>query len=312
MQHANAELGALLRHWGDELAAWAIPDHIVAAAPDSPWVLPGQVFARRADRLSAEPSGPSFERAWEALNPPGSVLDVGSGPGAACLPLLTRATAVTAVDADARMLAMLAERAAARGVVARCVHGRWPQVAEQVPAADVVTCHHVLYNVPDLEPFVAGLTGHARRLVVAEITATHPLTSLNPLWLEFHGLRRPDGPTAEDLLAILRAMGLRPGFQRWSRPLGPDYASFAELVDVTRRRLCLPPDRAEDVAGALLGLGIDPASPSDLGSSGRDVLTVWWNGGALNWSTTAAADLAAGASCCRDDRDSATTARHHP
>jgi len=80
-------------------------------------------------------------------------------------------------------------------------------------------------------------------------------------------------------------MGLRPGYQRWSRPSGADYASFADLVDVTRRRLCLPRDRAEDVAEALLGAGIDPASPRDLGSSGRDVLTVWWHGSAAELVT---------------------------
>jgi SAM-dependent methyltransferase len=308
----HPELAVLVRHWSDELAAWAIPDHIMAAAPDSPWVLPGQVFARRADKMSAEPAGPSFERAWRALDPPGSVLDVGSGPGAACLPLLTRTTSVTAVDADETMLGMLAERTTARGVSATCVHGRWPQIAAQVPAADVVTCHHVLYNVADVVPFIAELTSHARRLVVTEITATHPLTSLRELWLDFHGLRRPDGPTADDLLAILDAMGLRPGFQRWRRPGGPDYASLAELVDVTRRRLCLPRDRDGDVAEALLRAGVDPAHPQDLGSSGREVLSVWWNGSAQNSLLTATADLAVRSSCCRDDRDTATTARRHP
>ena len=278
----RAELAGLLRRWSDDLAAWAIPEHITAAAPDSPWVLPGQVFARRADKLSAEPGGASFDRAWEALDPPGCVLDVGSGPGAACLPLLPRATALTAVDADERMLGLLTERTAARGAPARCAHGRWPQVAPQVAASDVVTCHHVLYNVPDLEPFVAALTDHARRLVVIEATATHPLTSLNQLWLDFHGLRRPDGPTGDDLLAILRCMGLRPEHRRWRRPGGPDYASFAELIDVTRRRLCLARDRADDVADALVKAGVDPAHPQDLGSSGREVLTVWWCGSAQN------------------------------
>ena len=69
-------------------------------------------------------------------------------------------------------------------------------MAAQAAAADVVTCHNVLYNVPDLEPFLAALTGHARRQVVVELTAAHPLTSLNPLWLRFHGLQRPTGPTA--------------------------------------------------------------------------------------------------------------------
>ena len=94
----------LLDGWRRDLAAWAIPEEITAAVAESPWVLPRQVFARRADRVRAAPSGPSFQRAWAALDPPGSVLDVGSGAGAACLPLLPRAAYLTAVDADADML----------------------------------------------------------------------------------------------------------------------------------------------------------------------------------------------------------------
>jgi SAM-dependent methyltransferase len=275
-----AELTTLLDAWRTELAAWAIPEHISAAVADSPWVLPRQVFARRADRVQTTPSGPSFERAWAALDPPGSVLDVGAGAGAACLPLLPRATGLTAVDSDAGMLDLLAERAAAQGVTARRVTGSWPEAADGLPAADVVTCHHVLYNVPRLAPFVAALTGHARRLVVAEVTATHPLVTLNELWLKFHGLARPEGPTADDLLRILDAMGLQPGHERWRRPGGADYGSFEELTDVTRRRLCLPPERAGEVAAALVEVGADPRRPADFGSSGREVVTIWWRGGA--------------------------------
>ena len=277
----RADLDALLRRWRQDLAAWAIPDQILTSVAQSPWVLPGQVFARRADRLSTAPSGPSFDRAWAALDPPGSVLDIGTGAGAACLPLLPRTTALTAVDADESMLGLLAERTAARGLAGdrvRLVEGRWPDVAAEVPAADVVTCHHVLYNVADLAPFVTALTAHARRLVVVETAWTHPLTSLNALWLRFHGLRRPDRPTGDDVLAILPAMGLTIGHARWRRPAGPDFATFAELTDVTRRRLCLPPDRTGEVAAALTDLGVDPDHPQDLGSSGRDVLTIWWAG----------------------------------
>ena len=276
------DLAGMLSRWRDDLASWAIPERIVASVPESPWVLPGRVFARRADRLSAAPAGPSFERAWAALDPPGTVLDVGSGPGAACLPLLPRTTALTAVDADERMLGLLAERTAARGVRARCIAGRWPDIAGQVPAADVVTCHHVTYNAPDLETFVTALTAHARRLVIIETASVHPLTSLNGLWLRFHGLARPGRPTGDDILAILTAMGLRIDHERWRRPAGADYESFAELTDVTRRRLCLPPERTAEVADALIEAGVDPAHPQDLGSSGRDVLTIWWAGSAQN------------------------------
>jgi len=275
---AVADLEERLERWRGDLTAWAIPEHITAAVSESPWVLPRQVFARRADRVSAAPSGPSYQRAWAALDPPGSVLDVGSGAGAACLPLLPRATSLTAVDTDAEMLEKLSERMAAGGITARIVLGRWPEAAAEAGAADVVTCHHVLYNVPEVRPFVTALTGSARRTVVAEMTSQHPLVSLNALWLRFHGLRRPVSPTAADLIQILDAMGLRPGHETWRRPGGRDYASFDELVDVTRRRLCLPPQRAAEVADALADAGIDPQDPEDLGSSGRDVVTIWWDG----------------------------------
>jgi SAM-dependent methyltransferase len=273
-----ASLTALLDRWREDLAAWAIPEHITAAVADSPWVLPRQVFARRADRLRRHPGGPSFERAFEALDPPGSVLDVGSGAGAACLPLAPRITTLTAVDADDEMLGLLAGRAGEAGLTARVVHGRWPDIGGQIGPADVVTCHHVVFNVPDLEPFLDSLTGHARRRVVVETAAVHPLTSLNPLWLRFHGLKRPEGPTAADTIAILAAMGRNPGHTEWSRPAAADYRSMAELVEVTRRRLCLPPERAGEVEAALVELGINSGQPGDLGSSGRDVVTIWWEG----------------------------------
>ena len=271
-------LTELLSTWRGDLSAWAIPERITSAVAESPWVLPRQVFARRADRLTGAPGGASYERAWEALAPSGTVLDVGSGAGAACLPLAPRATTVTAVDSDEPMLAMLAERADGIGLGLRPVAGQWPAVAPQVPPADVVTCHHVIYNVPDVEPFLTALTSHARRRVVVEITTVHPLTALSPLWLRFHGLTRPTGPTAADLLAILSEMGLKARHTEWSRPAEADYASFPELVDVTRRRLCLPPERANEVEAALLDMGIMREEPGDLGSSGRDVVTIWWEG----------------------------------
>jgi SAM-dependent methyltransferase len=273
-----ASLTALLDRWREDLAAWAIPEHITAAVAESPWVLPRQVFARRADRLRRDPGGPSFERAFEALDPPGSVLDVGSGVGAACLPLAPRITTLTAIDADDEMLGLLAGRAGEAGLAPRTVHGRWPDIGGQVGPADVVTCHHVVFNVPDLGPFLDALTAHARRRVVVETAAAHPLTSLNPLWLRFHGLKRPEGPTAADTIAILAAMGSNPGHTEWSRPAAADYRSMAELVEVTRRRLCLPPERAGEVEAALLELGINSGQPGDLGSSGRDVVTIWWEG----------------------------------
>ncbi|MEC3977427.1 SAM-dependent methyltransferase, partial [Amycolatopsis sp. H20-H5] len=170
------------------------------------------------------------------------------------------------------------DRAAGLGVPHHLLRGRWPELAARAGTADVVVCGNVVYNAADLAPFVSALTGAARRRVVVELAARHPLIELAPLWQRFHGVTRPAGPTAADFLAALAELGIRPRITEWSRPPEPEYATFAELVDVTRRRLCLPASRAAEVETALLRLEVDPAVPPDLGSSGRDLVTVSWPG----------------------------------
>jgi SAM-dependent methyltransferase len=268
----------LLERWRSDLESWAIPTEILAATPESPWVLPRQLFIRRAEHRSEASAGPSYQRAWEALANPGLVLDVGAGAGAACLPLVPRATAMTAVDSDRDLLSVLVDNADRLGKAVLPVCGRWPDVAGEVEPADVVTCHHVLYNVADLGPFVAALTSHARRLVVVELTARHPLTALNPLWERFHGLVRPNVPTACDALAVLEELGLAPGHEVWSRSGEPDHGTFEDLVEVTRRRLCMGPGRAGEVASALRELGVEGDRAAELRSPGSELVTIWWSG----------------------------------
>lgn len=267
-----------LEDWSAQLAGWAIPADILAAAPESPWVLPHAVFVRRADRHVRTPVGASYVELRKALGDKGTVLDIGAAAGAGSLPAADAIEQVTAVDVDERLLAEFAERAAALGVACRLVEGRWPDVAEQVDVVDVVVCAHVLYNVPDLAPFVEALTGHARRRVIVEVAEAHPLTALNPLWRRFHGIERPEGPTADDAVAALRELGIEPEVARWSKLAEPEYQHFDELVDVTRRRLCLPLEAAPEVAEALRERGVDPGTPPDLGSSGRNVVTLSWCG----------------------------------
>ena len=266
-----------LRAWREQLAAWAIPDEILAAAPESPWVLPREVFVRRVDRQLDRPATPTHAAVLDALGGGGTVIDVGAGAGAASLPCARAITHITAVDADAGLLADFGARAAALDLAHDLVEGQWPGVAPRVEPADVVVAGHVLYNVPDLPPFVAALNAHARRRVVVEIAAAHPLTSLNAFWLRFHGLRRPDGPTADDAIAALRELGVDPDVVRWDKKPSPEYERFDELVEVTRRRLCLGPERAGEVADALRESGVDENRPPDLGSSGRAVVTLSWS-----------------------------------
>jgi len=273
-----AASGALHR-WGQQLAAWQIPAPILAAATESPWALARPVFVARARGQLATASGVSYRQALAALPAGGEVLDVGAGAGAACLALSARAGCITAVDTDEPLLESLRELATGLGPALRTVSGRWPDVAATVPEADVVVCHHVLYNVAALEPFVAALTGHARRRVVVEISAQHPAAPWNPLWKRLHGVDRPAGPTAADAVAAIAELGLAPRWRAWRRPAAVDSLSYPELVATTCRRLCLPADRSAEVDRELRDLGAGPHRPY-LGGPDRELVTLWWSGSA--------------------------------
>ncbi len=256
--------GPAAQRWAEQLASWAIPEEILARAPESPWGFPPELFAAP----DQPPDTPSRRRALEALPEGGSVLDVGAGAGAAGLALVPPAGRLTAVDQSATMLEALVAKAGARGVEAQTVTGTWPEVAGQVGPADVVVCHHVLYNVADAAPFVAALTEHARRRVVVEITTAHPQAGLNHLWRHFHGLDRPEGPGLEDAIALLREAGVEPGAERFERPPRAGDLDRRSHVAFVRRRLCLDPSADPEV---------DRLLPPGAGLPATEAACLWWD-----------------------------------
>ena len=269
-----------LRAWREQLEAWAIPEEILAAVPDSPWELPVGLFRSRADQARERPPTPSDREAARWLPPGGTVLDVGAGGGAASLPLAGQAARLVAVDESAGMLEAFRAAAAAAGVAAETVHGHWPEVAARVAAADVVVCHDVLYNVQDLEPFARALTAHARHRVVAQLGERHPLVEEAPLWRTFHQLDRPAGPTADDAEAALRALGLAVERQDWTAGPRASFATFEDLVAFLRRRLCLPREREAELAAVLTAERVDDEHGVRLRRGPRHAVTLSWPGAA--------------------------------
>jgi SAM-dependent methyltransferase len=255
-------MGAAADRWADLLGAWAIPPEILAQAPASPYV-----YLPEMHDAPAQPTdSPSRALALAALEPGGSVLDVGCGGGAASLALVPPAGTVTGVDESPVMLARFRSGCAERGVEHREVLGWWPDVAEMAGPADVVVCHHVAYNVPKLGPFVEALTKHARRRVVMEITGRHPVTMQAPLWKRFWGIDRPDGPGAADAADVLREVGIDPVVAVAERP-PPAWTDVTARVAFTRQRLCLPASRDPEIAEAL----------TELPPGRREVWTFAWD-----------------------------------
>ena len=261
----NHEVERAAASWAEQLAAWAIPDAILRRAPESPWGFPTELFIRNTESaMAAAAASPSQRRALEALGGGGSVLDVGSGAGAASLPLAPAATHISAVDESQSMLDAFDRLARSQSIPHRAVKGRWPDVAPAIDSADVVVCHHVLYNVPDIVPFIRALDDHAGRRVVIELTEVHPQSDLNDLWQRLHGIERPDGPVARDVADLLEKLGLRAHMECFEQPNLWTDADRQTRVAFARRRLCVGSDR-------------DPEIEPFLKSSDRRLVTLWWD-----------------------------------
>lgn len=256
MGNSTSELTRLADRWRADLESWAIPEEILAQAPVNPWGHAVARFSTRTDRLLAQPGGPTYEAVCQALPEGGTLLDVGAGTGAASVPAArARQARLVAVDTSSDMLAELRRIAPE----AEAIEGRWPDVADRTPVADVVVCAHVLFNVPDLPGFLTALTEHARLRVVVELAERHPMSWQAPLWKHFHGLTRPTRPTAHDAADIARALGYDVTVVAHDLQDAP-YESVEQLAESACRRLCLDPARRDEVAQAAIDLGVWPVS----------------------------------------------------
>ena len=249
--------------WREALAEWAIPDEILSRAPESPWIHPPVLFGL-PERIE---DSPSHARAREALLEGGSVLDVGCGGGIAAYAITPPARRVIGGDHQADMLSMFRDYGASRGVEVFTVEGDWPDVAGITPSADVVTSHHVVYNIGDVVPFLAALDDHASRRVVIEMPERHPLAGLSPAWRHFWDLERPEGPTPDDLLAVVAEMGITAHSESFTGTMRGE-VDLDQAAHFTRIRLCLAPEREGEVREFLA------AQPP---TGARALRVVWWD-----------------------------------
>jgi hypothetical protein len=252
--------------WKEALASWAIPDWILAQAPEDPWALPVALFEPRQAAIS-----PSHRRALDALSAGDTVLDVGAGRCAMSLPLRPPARRIVAVDSAPAML----ENSPAD----RAIAGRWPDVAVEAGRATVVVCGHVLYNVPDLLPFIAALNDAATSRVVIEITRSHPRNRPleRELWRHFWELDRPERPGWEDALAVIRESGIQPKFEHWESEQRGGFPSLEELVSWMRRTVCLDRAREDEVRPIVMRHATERDGLWRLSSEPRALTTLWWD-----------------------------------
>ena len=161
---------------------------------------------------------------------------------------------------------MFTTEANARGIDVSTVLGDWPDVADHTPTCDVVTCHHVFYNIANLVPFVEALTSHARRRVVVELPQRHPLSSMSQMWRHFWDLDRPAEPTAHDALAVVESTDVQARLELFDSVIEPRPVT-ARDVEFTRIRLCLTAERDAEIRRYM----------EDHPVTSRAMATIWWD-----------------------------------
>jgi SAM-dependent methyltransferase len=249
--------------WKEDLQAWAIPQEIIDQAPESPWIHPPVLF-QIPQQIELTPS---HQKAFEALPVNGTILDIGCGGGIAAFAMGSKAGKVIGVDHQHEMLEMFTQNAKERHIESMTHDGFWPAIAEDVDIADVAVAHHVVYNVQEIVPFIEAMNSHARKRVVIEMPQHHPLSNLSGAWKFFWNLDRPTAPTPQDLINVLKEMGIDAHLTLWNGKL-PVEQNTDDAIRFMRIRMCLPATRDTDVR-----VFMQENPPSET----RPLATIWWD-----------------------------------
>ena len=249
--------------WKSDLALWAIPTEILDAAPEKPWIHPPALFQIPA----VMPDSLSHQRAREAMPEGGSVLDIGCGGGIGAFAITPPAGHVIGVDHQQEMLELFNQNAKDRGVTSETHLGMWPDLAPETSIADVVTVHHVAFNVGDIVPFLKACDSHARKRVVLEVPVIHPMSNMNKGWKHFWNVTRPTVPVAQDLISVLKEIGINANIEYFTGEILLD-KEVEDANKYIRIRLCLPENRQPELDQFLTENPLPRV---------RELAVIWWD-----------------------------------
>lgn len=141
------------------------------------------------------------------LRPEDTLIDVGGGAGRMSLPLALRCREVIVVDPSPAMGEVFHATAKEAGIDnARFVQGNWLE-AEGI-AGNVALVAHVTYFVAQIVPFIDTLNAATRRRVLIDVRSVPPPNQVAELFRMARGEAMMLVPGHEELLAVLKEMGI--------------------------------------------------------------------------------------------------------
>ncbi|MCE2500677.1 MAG: class I SAM-dependent methyltransferase [Dehalococcoidia bacterium] len=169
-----------------------------------------------------------------------TLLDVGAGGGRLALPLALTCGTVTAVEPSPSMCAVLRETAQEYGIAnVSIVEAGWLEAS--VEPADVVLCSHVVYVIEDIGAFVRKMDRHARRMVLAIVFRSSPLSYVYGLWEQVHGETRHALPALPQFLPVLEELGISAEVTELAEQPRREFDSFEQARETIARQLYVSP-----------------------------------------------------------------------
>lgn len=190
------------------------------------------------------------------LRPQWTAIDVGAGAGRHAARLAERLDWVTAVEPSQGMRDLIPPRDNMT-----IIASPW-ELADPAPA-DLVICCHVLYGIPEIEPFVAKLERAARLHVFIQLRFGQMTTPADPLWELLTGQERVRQPQFGDLYNALLQLGIRPDVavlsheaqQRWAGEnefIAEHEAMYGAAWDLAKVRTWMASNLESQAGGGLV------------------------------------------------------------
>ena len=229
-----------------------------------------------AQQFKADPwrtDDPLVNRLKQEVQSHQTLLDVGAGGGRLSLPLAQSCRQVTAVEPSTSMGEVLRQQASDFSINnVSLVSAKWEDA--EVPVADIVLCCHVLYVVPDIEPFVRKLESHSRQRVLVVLYNSAPQSQIYPLWKLIHGVERIPLPSLPEFQEVLSELQFDAQVEILPAQPPRGYDNRQQALEQLGQRLYLKPgspqmtelesmlpDLVEEVEGTLMIRGSQSHEP---------------------------------------------------
>jgi SAM-dependent methyltransferase len=208
-----------------------------------------------------------------------TLLDVGAGCGALCIPLSEELDHVVALDSSAPMLDELRREARARGMSnIEAKQGSWDELHEELGLFDVVLVANVPGVLDDSNKSMARLERHARRVVFLVLGTPGNMDKFyfRELWPRIFGHDHPSKRDYFDAYGVLYRMGIYAGVEIVNYNFDQPFEDMDEAIAFWKDHMRLDGSEHDSVLREFLSERLEPSGGLLWARVPKQSAVIWW------------------------------------